>query len=47
MLVRLEEATGRTGKVHNYLASHPVTGQRIRMFAVKLTVRMELRILEE
>jgi predicted Zn-dependent protease len=32
MLVRLEEATGRTGKVHNYLASHPMTGQRIRMF---------------
>jgi len=32
MLARLEEATKRKGEVHNYLASHPVTSQRMRMF---------------
>jgi Zn-dependent protease with chaperone function len=32
MLVRLEESADRQSEVHNYLASHPVTSERIRMF---------------
>ena len=31
MLIRLDEASARTGAVHDYLASHPVTSQRMRM----------------
>jgi Zn-dependent protease with chaperone function len=31
ILSRLEEAPGRKSEVHNYLASHPVTSQRIHM----------------
>mgnify|MGYP001184902121 CR=1 FL=1 len=32
MLGRLEEAATHQGEVHSYLASHPVTSERIRMF---------------
>jgi Zn-dependent protease with chaperone function len=32
ILVRMEQAPNRQGKVHNYLASHPVTTERLRMF---------------
>ena len=32
ILIRIEEETVHQGEVHNYLASHPVTSQRIRMF---------------
>ncbi len=32
ILVRLDKARARDGDAHNYLASHPVTSQRIRTF---------------
>ncbi len=35
ILIRLEERNVHKGKVHNYLASHPETSQRIRMFREK------------
>ena len=32
ILVRMEEASNRRGEAHDYLASHPVTSERVRMF---------------
>jgi len=28
----MEEASNRRGEAHDYLASHPVTSERVRMF---------------